>query len=260
MYLIYMDESGQTGNNLNDPAQPIFILAALIVPETVWLALEKDLVAVIDKYFPAPRPMNFEIHAKSIYHGESYFRQYPMSHRLSFRDEWLSISQRHNLKLIYRSIVKKRYRNWIRSTFGSGVSINPHVAAFPLVAHVVNDYLASLQDSPLGIFIVDENREIISDVEKAIYLLRGAEGNLKLDRIIEKGFFIDSSKSFLLQLCDLCAYSAKKKEERKEGLPIKPIDEGGIQMIEPLIQRGDEALQDTLEWLIEQQKEKAARE
>jgi hypothetical protein len=66
MHLIYLDESGQTGTNLRDTVQPVFVLGALIVPESVWLALEKDLQAAIEKSFPAPRPEDFEIHATEI--------------------------------------------------------------------------------------------------------------------------------------------------------------------------------------------------
>ena len=42
MHLIYLDESGQTGTNLRDTFQPVFALGALVVPESAWLALEKD--------------------------------------------------------------------------------------------------------------------------------------------------------------------------------------------------------------------------
>lgn len=218
MHLVYFDESGQTGNNLNDAAQPVFVLAALVVPETTWLPIEKELGAIVEKYFPSPRPDRFEIHAKGLRNGEGHFRSFPVSHRLAFRDECLKVAQKHGLKLIYRAISKKRFQGWIQSTFGSGVIINPHVAAFPLVARVVDEYLKALPGSPLGIFIADDNREIIGDVEKAIKLLRGAEGTLKLGQIIEKGFFIDSASSLLIQLCDLCVYSARKKEEAKAGL------------------------------------------
>ena len=126
--------------------------------------------------------------------------------------------------------------------------------AFPLVAHVVNEYLRTLPDSPRGIFISDENTDIGHDIEKSIKILRGIEGKLRLDQIIEKGFFIDSSKSLLLQLCDMCALSARKKEEGKIGLPIKSVDSSGIAAIEPLIYRGGEALQDIIGWITEQQK------
>ena len=92
------------------------------------------------------------------------------------------------------------------------------------------------------------------DIEKAIKVLRGIEGALKLGQIVEKGFFIESEKSLLLQLCDLCVYSARRKEEQKAGLRIKDIDEGGIPLVEPLIYRGNESLQDILSWLAAEQK------
>jgi hypothetical protein len=213
------------------------------------------LQAAIEKSFPTPCPEDFEIHATEISnprHG--YFRQFPIAHRLEFRDQWFRIAQKHSLKFIYRAISKKRFADWSYHTFGSGVAINPHVAAFPLVARVVDDLLKSLHGSPLGIFISDENREVVRDVEKAIRFFRGAEGVLKLGQIIEKGFFIESEKSLVLQLCDLCVYSARRKEEKKAGLKIKAIDEGGIPLIEPLIHVGDERLRDVNTWLEQQQK------
>jgi hypothetical protein len=57
----------------------------------------------------------------------------------------------------------------------------------------------------------------VHDIEKSIKVLRGAAGSLRLAQIVEKGFFIDSEKSRVLQLCDLCALSVRKKEEAKEG-------------------------------------------
>ena len=134
------------------------------------------------------------------------------------------------------------------------MAINPHVAAFPLVARVVDDYLKSFPGSPLGIFISDENREVVGDVEKAIRILRGAEGVLKLGQIVEKGFFIESQKSLVLQLCDLCVYTARRKEEKKIGVAIKAIDEGGIPLIEPLIHVSDERFRDVNAWLMAEQK------
>jgi hypothetical protein len=255
MHLVYLDESGQTGTNLNDPFQPIFLLGALLVPESAWLPLEKDLKTAIDKHFPEPRPDDFEIHATEISNARKpYFKKFPVSHRLAFRDDWFRVAQNHKLKLVYRAISKKRFANWSLKKFGPGVAINPHVAAFPLVARVVDDLLKSLPDSPLGIFISDENREVVSDVEKAIRILRGATGVLQLSQIVEKGFFIESEKSLVLQLCDLCVYTARRREEQKLGMQVKPIDQGGIPLIGPLIHVGDERFPDVNAWLEQQQK------
>ncbi len=205
MYLIYFDESGNTGNNLNDAQQPVFLLCALAVPETKWLQVEQDLHNEMESIWPSPRADGFEIHATELMSGRQWCKSIPLDKRVAFRDAWFSVAVKHDLRIVYRAIVKKRFERWMHGTFGTGVAINPHVAAFPLVARVVDDWLRSLPGSPLGVFISDENKEIVRDVEKSIRVLRGIEGTLKLGQVIEKGFFIDSSKSVILQLCDLCA-------------------------------------------------------
>ena len=97
------------------------------------------------KVFPAPRPENFEIHATEISNPRNgYFKQLAIAKRLAFRDEWFRVAQKHALKFVYRAISKKRFLEWSHTSFGAGVSINPHVAAFPLVARVVDDLLKSL--------------------------------------------------------------------------------------------------------------------
>ena len=72
MHFIYLDESGNTGNNLSDATQPIFVLGALIVPEDKWLKLEGELAAAIDQIFPPPRPDDFEVHASEIINPRGY--------------------------------------------------------------------------------------------------------------------------------------------------------------------------------------------
>lgn len=259
MHLVYIDETGNTGTDLHDSQQPIFVLAALIIPATQWQALEADLEAAIKKHFPMLEASDIEIHATDLRSGRGAFKGLPIESRLGLQDEWLKIAKKYELKLIYRAIVKKRFLNWLVTTFGSGVLINPHIAAFPLIARVVNDYLTSLSASALGMFISDENKEIVRDVEKSIKVLRGIDGTLRLSRIVEKGFFIDSTKSRPLQLCDVCALLARKKEERKAGLPAKSIDDSGLDLIEPLIHRGNESLTDVLAWLTTSKNEQAQK-
>ncbi len=251
MHLVYLDESGNTGTNLNDAEQPIFLLAALIVPEAVWQSLERDLEESIGRHVPTMTE-GHEVHAADLRAGNGAFKGMSVETRIALRDDWLGIARKHDLKVVYRAIVKRRYQTWLHATFGKGVSINPHVAAFAMVARVIDEHLAGLPDKPLGMFISDENKEIVRDVEKSIKVLRTTEGTLRLSQIIEKGFFIDSAKSRPLQLCDVCALSARKKEERKAGIAGKPIDDNGIKLLESLIIRGNESLQDVLAWLAEQ--------
>ncbi len=254
MHLIYFDETGNTGNDLDQPDQPIFVLGALVVPETAWSALEADLLAAIARHVPAPIPVDLEIKGSELHNPRGFFRSLPIVVRLALRDDWLNIAGGHGLRLIYRAIPKRRYKAWLLATFGGGVAINPHVAAFPLVARVVDDYLRQLPGAPLGIFIFDENRDVVTDIEKSLRVLRSTDGTLRLDRIIEKGFFIDSRSSLPIQLCDLCIYAGRRKEEVKAGLKVKPLDQTCIPLFDRLVHRGDEKLTDVLAWLATQQK------
>jgi len=254
MHLIYLDESGNTGVDLGSAHQPVFVLGALLVPEERWLKLEIDLTALVERFFPAPRPDDFELHATELINPRGCFRKFSVAHRLEFYREALHVAGRHQLRFIYRSIVKKNFARWLTNTFGPGVLINPHVAGFSLVAQVVQEYLKSLPTTPLGIFISDDNREVSPDVEKPIRILRRDSSKLRLSQIIEKGFFIDSRTSLPLQLCDLCTYAARRREEHMAGFTVKALDQQCIAWIEPLVYRGNESLADVLAWLESQQK------
>lgn len=208
MHLVYLDESGNTGNNLDDPTQPIFVLGALIVPEACWQQLERDLEASLAAHFPGVAEAGTEIHAGDLRASRGAFKGVGVAERVGLRDAWLKLAHGAGLKFVYRSIEKKRYKAWMHQTFGAGVAVNPHIAAFPLVALVANEYLA--KQEALGMIISDENKEIVRDVEKSIRQLRIAAGPLRLSQVIEKGFFIDSTKSRVLQLCDVCALHARK--------------------------------------------------
>ncbi|HVU34223.1 MAG TPA: DUF3800 domain-containing protein, partial [Opitutaceae bacterium] len=155
-----------------------------------------------------------------------------------------------------RRIIKRQFAEWTMRTFGPGVAINPHAMAFPLVARVVDEYLHKSPERPLGLFISDDNNEIAPDIDKSLRLLRGIEGPLKLANIIEKGFFIDSKLSLLLQLCDLCAYAARKKEELAIGYPVRDHHKRGIVLVESLLHKGDEAFPDVIAWMTEQIKKR----
>ena len=254
MHLIYFDESGNSGNNLADPQQPVFVLGALIVHESSWQAVESDLEAVLNRHLPSPRPNGFEVHAGDLRQGTGPFKGVAFETRVAIRDEWLRVAAKHDLRFIYRAITKSRYDQWLKSAIGQNAPANPHLAAFPLVAQVANNYLRTLPGNALGIIISDDNREVVDDIERFLKLLRAESGKLRLDRIIEKGFFIDSKKSLLIQLADLCTLHARKDEERKIGIPAKPVDDNGIQLLQALVHRGEESLADVNRWLQQVQK------
>jgi len=256
MHLVYINESGNTGNNLVDLHQPLLILGALVISEDVWLKLENALTARLSAFFGGLVPEGFELHATDLRSGREFFKGFDVNERVKLRDDCFDIVQQFGAKFIYRAIDKKKYKAWHDKTCGTALQINPYLPAFMLLANVVNSYLRAQPGSPRGILVSDENKEIAKDIEKSARALRLIDSHLKLDQIIEKSFFIDSSQSLPLQLCDLCTLSIRKIEERAIGLKTTEADQSALPHLQPLIYRGAETW-DAVAWIVEkQQKEK----
>ena len=93
--------------------------------------------------------------------------------------------------------------------------------ALPFVCMTVNQLLKEKGDEELGMFIFDEQKEYFVDAEQSIKTLRlDPDSVLKTTNIIEKGFFVDSKKSFAIQLADIAAFYARKFEENRLGLRV----------------------------------------
>jgi hypothetical protein len=252
MHLIYFDESGNSGNKLTDENQPVFVLCALMVRADEWQEIEAELDASRLAIFPTSAEWKkFEVHAKDLTspRKNNFFFDKKSEDRLKLYRDWIRIAQARELKVFYKAIVKKRYATWLAGTFRNRVRINPQVAAFAFLSQVINQHLAALKPASLGIFISDENREVVTDVEEAIRALRIDSTSLRLSQIIEKGFFIESRKSLLLQLCDLCTFCARKREDEKIGRPLNSTNKSLASLLEPIIYRGREAMIDILGWL-----------
>jgi hypothetical protein len=254
MQLVYLDESGNSGLNLKDPFQPVFLLCALIVAEDKWQALETDLRLVLDAKFPNWKTIqDFEVHASDLRSARGCFKDVSVADRIALRDAWMEAGIKHGVKLIARSINKKPYGEWLAKTFGQGIVIHPYVAAFAWVSRCVDNYLSALPGKPMGILIADENKEVVADVEKSIVVLREMIGPLRFSQIIEKGFFIESHKSLPLQLCDLFEMSLRKKMEANLAvMPLKPIDESGTRLAESILIHDTKHDSDVLQWLSKQ--------
>ena len=123
--------------------------------------------------------------------------------------------------------------------------------ALPFVCMEVDHFLCQSGTDQLGMFIFDEQKETLDDAERSLRTLRlDSTSILKTTNIIEKGFFIDSSKSFALQLVDLAAYYIRKYEENELGLRVSQVDKQTFFRIKDLVSMGvGSNIVDVLEWV-----------
>lgn len=251
MNLVYIDESGNTGLNLKDTQQPVFLLAAMILPESKWFSLEKLFLNTARKYFGEPLPRPFEVQAKDLKSRRGIFESLTFAQQLSFRDEMLQLLLDNEITVIYRRVIKRKFAAFCEEYYGPGIKVNPYIMALPFVCMEVDHYLRKTGSEQLGMFIFDEQKETLEDAERSLRTLRlDSSSILKTTNIIEKGFFVDSSKSFALQLVDLAAYYIRKYEENELGLRVSDIDKQTFGKVKKLVSTGvGSNVVDVIEWV-----------
>jgi hypothetical protein len=260
MILVYIDESGDTGHNLSDKQQPVFVLGGLILPQSKWKDLERQFHQIIIQFFGYESAGDFELHTMDLVNRRGSFKPFSLEKTKSFRDKCLELIQNLEIKIVYRSIEKKEFQKFCEKTYGKGISIAPYIMALPFVCTRINELIKAEND--LGILIFDENHNLV-EIEKSLRTLRlDASSTLQADNLIEQGFFVDSSKSEALQLVDLVLYYIRKFEENKLGYKVSAHHQETF----PIIERICESLRehgrgwDILNWvesrLVGQKKER----
>lgn len=217
MYLCYIDESGNTGNNLKDKNQPYLVLTALMVPPGNIKEIEDDIRSLGYKYFGAEsRNTDFEFHGDAIYNArkkDRYFHKLPLDKRFEILNELVAIAIKHeSIKLGYISMEKQKY-------YGK---LNIQQSAFHLLIEKIEERLQGGLDS-YCLLIADEQDELeqklIDDLD--YFKQHGTNFGYKsisINRIIDSVHFVQSHNNYLMQLTDVLCYLIRKGKESNKKL------------------------------------------
>lgn len=86
MHFFYLDESGDTGANLADQHQPIFVLGGISVRDEGWSTTQEHLAQIVSDYFGGNTPDGFELHSKELLcpAGDGPFAGHELQRRCDF--------------------------------------------------------------------------------------------------------------------------------------------------------------------------------
>jgi hypothetical protein len=217
MYLIYLDEAGNTGENLDDPHQPIYVMAAVIIRDRQWKSIEKYHDEFCDsacaRYLP--RSPKFEVHACEIFQGTGLFRSWSPEHRVALLKDSLNTFPSHKLPIIYGAIDKQN----LRAQYSDPLA--PHGLAFMLCVERIERWFRANAADDIGMLICDETK-VKSEFKKSLrqYQTYGIPLGieiLRLDHIVDTVHFADSHESYGIQLADTANYFIKRYLERKKN-------------------------------------------
>lgn len=199
MYLMYLDESGSTGLDLENSNQPIFVLAGILINDKNWHQVndtfEKEKIRIYPDF------KNLEIHTNEIFNSnrKSAFYHNFWKDNLNIIEKLVDVITTLDITIFCTVINKKLYKK----KYGNNIIVDPYLFAFAALYEKFNDFLT--RHNQYGIMFCDE----LKNIEKSLEILYP---KLKTDNknIIEKTFYLDSKKNNFIQIADLCSFYINK--------------------------------------------------
>lgn len=227
MHFFYLDESGDTGANLADKGQPVFVLAGLSVADKKWNNTKEALDGVLIEYFAGAIPENFELHATELLSpkGEGPFEGHAIEKRLALVRQLLSLMDELGHHAHFFAIDKSKMAA-TKCEFATPYdSQTPYLLAFDYLITYINWHVKeNLGQSARGMLVLDEKPEHHESIEAIIHHRRfGVPAVQKVKWIVEFSYPVDSRKNPMIQLSDLVGLCVRRFLEielgYKNGVP-----------------------------------------
>ena len=224
MLCAYLDETGNTGSNLNDPLQRYHTVGAVVIPEQSWDLLRSDLQAIAVGALGKRKATDpgFEFHGNQLFTGNGAWAVIRnRDDRMKIFAECLSLLKKHKLAITYGRCDKKKLRHY-------SDPMHPHEVSFWLALERIGNLFA-LQDS-LGFIVADDGARSTKQIARSgldSYRKSGPPFGKKADisRIIDTVHFMNSAESPHLQICDLCLWVIQRYKAQ-DSKTIMAMDRG----------------------------------
>ena len=221
MHFYYIDESGDTGTNLEDAHQPIFVMGGISVRDEGWNTTHERFMKVISDYFDGNVPAGFELHANDLLglNGSGAFTGHNSERRYDFGMSIIDLLIERKHGTHFYAIDKSKLNTKsldIPLTFDAKV---PYVLAFDyMITYINRDIQRNRGQSARGMIILDEKDQFTHQVESIMRERRygGSKAN-RVKLITEFSYPVDSRNNPMVQMSDLIIYCVKRFLEIENG-------------------------------------------
>jgi hypothetical protein len=220
MHFFYLDETGCTGADLNNPQQPIFVLGGLSVKAQGWRETTDQFRGAIADFFGGTPPAGFELHATDLVNGQGAFADYSRDDRSAYAHRFLDIiiERRHSIHFI--GIDKAKLAAALPGEGHDVVRCEiPYLLGFNYLVSYIERYTRDvLGQTVRGMIILDEKDMYHDDID-AITNFRRYETvkARRLKWLVEFSYPIDSVRHPMIQVSDLVIFLTRKFLEVENG-------------------------------------------
>jgi hypothetical protein len=227
MWFAYMDETGNTGRNLDDPSQPLHLILTLAAEESKVSIIHEHIRDTARQYCPGDcEKDDFEFHGKDLYAAEGYFTQMPPDRRIEIFDAVLKGIEKAEAEIVIRGVNKPDLSSRYARPF------HPHDIALMFTIESI-ERLARERECRV-LLVADEAKEIEDAAlrDLAQYQEVGTSWGWKteqIERIVDTIHFVPSHSNPAIQLVDCATYVAMRKRKIQAGLVSKSRSDKAIE-------------------------------
>jgi len=221
VHFFYLDETGDSGANLQDANQPIFVVGGISVRDEGWNRTQAEFQEIIDAYFEHNCPANFELHATDILcpDGRGHFAGRPYDGRAQLVRDIVDLVCERSHNIHYVALDKSRL-NYEACTSPLCFSPeHPYLCAFDSLITTINWFVRKrLGSSARAMIIVDRKEQYHTKIEEITKERRfsGAAAH-RIKWVVEFSYPIDSEKNYMIQLSDIIVYCIRMFLETEHG-------------------------------------------
>jgi hypothetical protein len=211
MRILYADESGNTGTDLDNVQQPIFVLGALSIKDTKWHEtnnyFNEKKIEIYNNF------KNIEIHTNEIFSPphKSIFHIKNWKDNFQILDNIVDLIMELDIDFKFVAIDKKKLKANLH--LSNNGKIDPYIFSFSMLYNFTAQELELANEK--GIIFLDEIIEI-PEVLNKIYPSLSANNTT----IIEQALFLKSKDTNFIQIADvfsfyICQYLNIDREYKK---------------------------------------------
>lgn len=199
MYLMYADESGNTGIDYDNKQQPIFVLGTFFIEDNNWHKINNYFnkrKIEICSYFK-----DNEIHTNEIFNPphNSIFHIKDWKKNFQILDNLVDLILELDIQFQYIAIDKKMFKIAVQQRVGNFIKIEPYIYSFCMIYKFMSKSLQEKNEK--GIIFLDEIVNIPQYLNK-IY----PEISINNNSIIEQALFLKSKDTNFIQIADIYAF------------------------------------------------------
>lgn len=231
MWLGYLDETGNTGDRLDDPDNPTLVLAAVLVHEEQVQPLARAMEGLVTTILDV-QPGQVELHGCAIFQRTGRWKRVSVDKRVEVYSKAIDLLAAHECVVAHSSIDKPELKRQY-ATPG-----NPYLLALQFLCEKLDKWARIQQGDRSRILLVaDETKEqetgalsLVADMQRWGSPI--GSGISQLKHVIDTMHFVSSRTNPGVQLADLVAYVL----QRQWALPQEPSKRADL-LIQDLGQR-----------------------